>query len=245
MPTSPSVRSSYAPLSSTSTPSSANAWMCVSSRRRPITSPPGGGTIARPNRASSGPASRNEARISRQRSGSSSVFETPARVDRHLVRPRPVGVGAEVGEQLDHRLDVADARDVRQRDGLGGEDGRGEDRQGAVLVPGRADGARERTTAFDDERLHAGRYRTRLRGGDPRRRLGDADALHEERVAASSRARGRGVDALLRADARRGRGAVGLRRAAPRLRLRDAPDARQAPAGRRADPARGGLPGGR
>src|SRR5436190_2708494 len=51
--------------------------MWVSSRRRPITSPPGGGTTARPNRASSGPASRNDARISRQRSGSSSVFETP------------------------------------------------------------------------------------------------------------------------------------------------------------------------
>ena len=37
---------------------------------------------------------------------------------------------------------------------LGGEHGRGEDRQRAVLVPGGADGARERPTAFDDERLH-------------------------------------------------------------------------------------------
>src|SRR6186997_452014 len=53
-----------------------NAWKCVSRRRRPITSPPGGGTVARPNRASSGPASRNEARISRPSSGSSSVFST-------------------------------------------------------------------------------------------------------------------------------------------------------------------------
>ena len=43
---------------------------------------------------------------------------------------------------------------------------------------------------------------------------------------------------------RRGRGALARRRAAARLRLRDPPDARQAPAGRRADPARGGLPGG-
>src|ERR687885_771416 len=33
-------------------PSSANAWMCGSSRRRPITSPPGGGTLARPRCAS-------------------------------------------------------------------------------------------------------------------------------------------------------------------------------------------------
>src|SRR5215208_6630408 len=37
--------------------------MCGSSRRRPITSPPGGGTVARPRRARSGPASRNDARI--------------------------------------------------------------------------------------------------------------------------------------------------------------------------------------
>src|SRR5436190_8570393 len=37
--------------------------MCGSSRRRPITSPPGGGTLARPWRASGGPASRNDARM--------------------------------------------------------------------------------------------------------------------------------------------------------------------------------------
>src|SRR3954468_60084 len=37
--------------------------MCGSRRRRPITSPPGGGTLARPWRASSGPASRKDARI--------------------------------------------------------------------------------------------------------------------------------------------------------------------------------------
>src|SRR6187200_3023498 len=53
-----------------------NAWMCVSSRRRPITSPPGGGTVARPNRASNGPARRNDARISRPSSGSSAVRST-------------------------------------------------------------------------------------------------------------------------------------------------------------------------
>src|SRR4051794_26849459 len=40
-----------------------NASRCGSSRRRPMTSPPGGGSFARPKRASSGPASRNEARI--------------------------------------------------------------------------------------------------------------------------------------------------------------------------------------
>src|SRR5215217_6557221 len=37
--------------------------MWGSRRRRPITSPPGGGTLARPSRARSGPASRNDARM--------------------------------------------------------------------------------------------------------------------------------------------------------------------------------------
>src|SRR3954454_23498995 len=68
---------SYAPFSVTSAPSSESAWMCGSSRRRPITSPPGGGTVARPKRASSGPASRNEARMRLQSSGSSDVFDAP------------------------------------------------------------------------------------------------------------------------------------------------------------------------
>ena len=75
-------------------------------------------------------------------------------VDANLVRPRPGGVGAEVDEQLDHHLDVADPRQVRESDLLRGEHGRGEDRQGAVLVPGRANRAGERATALDDERLH-------------------------------------------------------------------------------------------
>src|SRR4029077_5943623 len=63
--------------------------MCGSSRRRPITSPPGGGTLARPRRASSGPASRNEARICRARSGSNSCEETPAAWMRTSFAPVP------------------------------------------------------------------------------------------------------------------------------------------------------------
>src|SRR3954466_8208561 len=52
--------------------------MCGSSRRRPITSPPGGGAVTRPKRASSGPASRNDARMREQSSGSSSSLCAPA-----------------------------------------------------------------------------------------------------------------------------------------------------------------------
>src|SRR5438874_3921057 len=50
--------------------SSARKW--VSTRRRPITSPPGGGRFTRPNRASIGPASRMDARIRAESLGSSS-----------------------------------------------------------------------------------------------------------------------------------------------------------------------------
>src|ERR671935_661250 len=50
--------------------------MWTSTRRRPITSPPGGGTTARPQRASSGPASRMEARMRLHSSSSSSTLRT-------------------------------------------------------------------------------------------------------------------------------------------------------------------------
>ncbi len=56
-------------------------------------------------------------------------------------------------EQLEHRVDVADPRDVRQRHGLRGEQARREDRQDAVLVPGRHGRDLERIAAFDHERF--------------------------------------------------------------------------------------------
>src|SRR3954469_1041308 len=65
-----------------------------------------------------------------------------------------------------------------------------------------------------------GGYPTPARGRDTGEGLGDADALHEKRVAASSGGGGGGVDAVLRAEVRRGRGAVERVRTAARLRLR-------------------------
>src|SRR3954454_22370921 len=59
-------------------PSARKASRCGSSRRRPITSPPGGGIIASPKRASSGPATRKDARIRSARVGSTSVLRTPS-----------------------------------------------------------------------------------------------------------------------------------------------------------------------
>src|SRR5207302_667795 len=56
----------------TSAPSRSRARKCVSTRRRPITSPPGGGRLTRPKRASMGPARRIEARMRAHSAGSSS-----------------------------------------------------------------------------------------------------------------------------------------------------------------------------
>ena len=50
-----------------------------------------------------------------QSSSSSSVFVTFAAWTRTSFVAGPLDVGAEVGEQLEHRLDVADPRHVREQ----------------------------------------------------------------------------------------------------------------------------------
>ena len=71
-----------------------------------------------------------------------SVLVDAGRLDPHFVVADPFGVGAEVGEQGEHRVDVADARNVAKRDRLFGEQGRGEDRERPVLVAGDPDASR-------------------------------------------------------------------------------------------------------
>ncbi len=78
----------------------------------------------------------------------------PARIDPYLIGARPLGICAEIPQEVDHRLHVTDPGDVRQTHLVGGENGRSEDRQRAVLVAGRTDGSAERATSFDDEGLH-------------------------------------------------------------------------------------------
>ena len=136
---------------STIAPSPASANRCVSTRRRPITSPPGGGTSARPKRPSSGPASRIDARIRSASRSSSAVVETSAAHTRTSFGPDPRDLGAEIVEQLEHRLDVADARHVRELDRLGGQQRRGEQRQRCVLVPLGANTPGDRPATLDDE----------------------------------------------------------------------------------------------
>jgi hypothetical protein len=81
------------------------------------------------------------------------VGRKPLSVDPDLVRAGPLRVRACRGDELEHRLDVADARDVRERDRLVREQARGEDRQSPVLVPGGPDPAVERVPSLDDEGL--------------------------------------------------------------------------------------------
>ncbi len=69
-------------------PSARKASRCGSSRRRPITSPPGGGICAEPKRASSGPASRNDARMRSVSALSSSADAAPAAQMATTLSPR-------------------------------------------------------------------------------------------------------------------------------------------------------------
>ena len=254
MPRRRSARISYRCPVSISAPSAASAWMCVSIRRRPMTSPPGGGTVAVPKRASSGPARRMDARIWLQSSSSSSVVVSAGGVDAHLVRADPVGLCTGTANEGEHRVHVEDSRNVSELHGLAREQRRGEDRQGGVLVPGRLHAPRERVPSLDHERLSQGVLDDGLHGDgslpipmSPTREQAwttlttytKAEPLLRHALAVEASvgwyARHFGEDEER----------VARRRPPPRLRLRDAPDARQASPGRRADPARGGLSGGR
>ena len=228
----------------------------VSSRRRPITSPPGGESTraaeAREQRAGEQERARGCGRRAPRRPRSS-------RRRRRGCAPRSSPSHSTSAPRSASSASIVSTSRIRgtfaQHDRLVGEQARGEDRQRAVLVPGGADAAVERAAALDHERLHGGlvwrRWSTRRRYAYPppwtptREQAWETlTRVHEERGAPAPRAGGRGVDRVLRAEVRRGRGAVARDGAAARLRLRDPPHARQAPAGRRADPARARLPRG-
>ena len=126
----PGARKRYVRSAVTSAPSASSASRWVSTRRRPITSPPGGGT--------SRAAAAREQRAGQQDRGADALREPLVErrrvdvgsADAHLVALRPLDLRAEVDEQLEHGLDVADARHVAEHHGLCGEDGRGEQREG-------------------------------------------------------------------------------------------------------------------
>ena len=155
---------------STCAPSARKASRCGSSRRRPITSPPGGGSRAEPKRASSGPPTSTLARIRSARSASTSVVVTRVRLQGDHTGAAVLDLHAQRLEQPDQRVGVADPRHVVEDDLLVGEQGCGEERQGRVLVSGGHDAAGQRHPAFDDELLHRGIERRADAG--PARKLG-------------------------------------------------------------------------
>ena len=117
-------------------------------------SPPGGGIRTWPKRASSGPASRNEARIRAASPSSTLGVGDRVGLQAELVLAAPLDLHPEPLEQGDLGLGVPDPGHVGQHDLLVGEQAGGEDRQGRVLVPGGDDLARKRGAALDDELLH-------------------------------------------------------------------------------------------
>ena len=74
-----------APSTRTQAPSPSRARKWVSKRRRPITSPPGGGRVTDPVRARRGPAKRIEARIFCANSGVISDVASPDALNRHTL----------------------------------------------------------------------------------------------------------------------------------------------------------------
>ena len=230
----------------TSAPSARKASRCGSSRRRPITSPPGGGMLARPRRASSGPASRKEARMRSAQSRSTSNCVSVVRLERHDVVVAPLHFHAEAAQDLEHRLHVGDARDVAQHDLLASEETRGERGQCGVLVSCGRDGPRKGRPAFDDELLHL----AARSGADEDTLPSVAQPTRDEawdlvcewtavRVPPQAHAGRGGGDARLRAEVRRGRGAVRRHRAAARPRLRALSGPRHRPSARGAEAVRG------
>ena len=191
-----------------------------------------------------------------QSSSSSSRLADLGCMHAHLVRPRPLDLGADVGEQREHRVDVADARHVRSA--TGSLVSRQAARIGSApfLFPAARHAPVQGLPAFDDEGLASARAATAssrsLATGYPTPRL----EITRER-AWETLTRYTKSEALLR-HALAVEASIGAyagkfgedeelwarHGAAARLRLGDAPDARPAPAGRRADPARGGLPRG-
>ena len=103
-----------------------------------MTSPPGGGTTAWPQRARSGPARRTRRADAFAELLVELVARRLRRVDHDLAVP-PLDGRAEMLDELEHGLDIEDARDVRECHRLVGQEAGGDDRQGGVLVPGRPD----------------------------------------------------------------------------------------------------------
>ena len=84
------------------------------------------------------------------------VPRDPLRVDSTRPSPSCSTSTPMSAASFEHRLDVGDRRDVRERDRLVRQNARRDDRQRRVLVPGDPNRPAERPPALDDERLAEG-----------------------------------------------------------------------------------------
>ena len=127
--------------------------MCGSRRRRPITSPPGGGIVARPKRASSGPGEQERgADLAAELRVELDFVDAARRATRTSFGAGPLDASAPRSASSSSIVSTSRMRGTFvQRHRLVGEQARGEDRQRAVLVAGRADAAVERARALDHE----------------------------------------------------------------------------------------------
>ena len=107
-------------------------------------SPPGGGILASPKRASSGPASRKEARIALESSSSTVTSARSGGAEPDAVVGDPGDLDPEPLEQAELGLGIPDPRHVVDDHLLLGEQAGGEDRQGGVLIARGGDLTRER-----------------------------------------------------------------------------------------------------
>ena len=131
-----------------------SARRCVSTRRRPMASPPGLAMLAAPQRASSGPASRIDARIFSREIGIGAGRAIALRLDADDVRLQPLDRGADAFHDLKHDADVLNVGQVAQDDGLVGQQTRRQDRQRRVLVSARTDASLQPAATFNDEAFH-------------------------------------------------------------------------------------------
>ena len=153
-PTNSVARTLNSPLICTCAPSLLNARKCVSTRRRPITSPPGGGssTCFKPRQHGAGQQDRR-ANVAAQ----IGIELRRADIGRLKLEGVPIEFGdlyAQLGQQLQHGMHVANARDVVQDDGLIGEEGGRQQGQGGVLVAAGGDSPGQGPTTANDELIH-------------------------------------------------------------------------------------------
>ena len=120
-----------------------------------MTSPPGGGMRACPKRASSGPASKNEARMRSDspRSSTASALMFAAHSATSWSDSQATRTPSDSSSDSIAPTSLI-LRDVADHDLVLGQDRGGEDGQGTVLVAGRDDRAGQRDASVDDELLH-------------------------------------------------------------------------------------------